>query len=305
MSAVILPETTTSDFLSDIQPSESSWDKHRLNAASIEYIYAAAGQEWYSRYAERIRECANVLEFGYKPDSDGLVEFRFARTHFCRVRFCPVCQWRRQMKWQARFYEALDVIDIKYPTYRWVFATFTVKNCPNESLRATLNEMNAAFVRLTKRKQWPGVGWIKSVEVTRGSKGDSHPHLHVLMLVKPSYFTGASYLKQERWAALWQDCLRVSYQPLVDVRAVKGDVRNAVAETLKYSVKPSDGIEDAHWLYIITRQLFKTRAVGVGGVLKKLMSEVEPDPSETCDPENPGGHFFKWQHGRYKRSEDR
>jgi len=300
----ILPETITSEYLADVIPTESHWDKHRNNATSIEYIYATAQTDWYSRYAERIRECANILEFGYKPDTDGVVEFKFARTQFCRVRFCPVCQWRRQMKWQARFFEAVNIADLQYPRHRWIFATFTVKNCPNEALRDTLKEMNAAFVRLTKRKQWPGIGWVKSVEVTCSANGESHPHLHVLILVPPSYFSGQAYMKQESWRDLWQSCLRVAYQPIVDVRAVKGEVRNAVAETLKYAVKPSEAIENAHWLIVITRQLFKTRAVSVGGVLKSMMSDVEPEPSETNDPDNPGGHFFKYQQGRYKRSDN-
>ncbi|MDI5829842.1 protein rep [Salmonella enterica subsp. enterica serovar Kentucky] len=33
--------------------------------------------------------------------------------------------------------------------------------------------------------------------------------------------SGRDYVKQYRWVELWRDCLRVDYDPNVDVRAVK------------------------------------------------------------------------------------
>ncbi|MBE3060813.1 protein rep, partial [Klebsiella pneumoniae] len=66
----------------------------------------------------------------------------------------------------------------------------------------------------------------------------------------PGMLNGKSYVRHERWVELWRECLRVRYDPNVDVRAVKprkpqdGEslacataelVRGAVAETLKYS----------------------------------------------------------------------
>ncbi|MBX4303169.1 protein rep, partial [Mycobacterium tuberculosis] len=57
-------------------------------------------------------------------------------------------------------------------------------------------------------------------EVTRGSDGSAHPHFHTLMMVPPSMFT-RDYVKHDRWVELWRECLRVNYDPNVDVRAVK------------------------------------------------------------------------------------
>ena len=64
-------------------------------------------------------------------------------------------------------------------------------------------------------------------------------------MVQPSWFKGKNYVKHERWVELWRDCLRVNYEPNIDIRAVKtktGEVvanaaeqlQSAVAETLKY-----------------------------------------------------------------------
>ncbi|MFO5979484.1 protein rep, partial [Klebsiella pneumoniae] len=80
---------------------------------------------------------------------------------------------------------------------------------------------------------------------------------------------GKSYVRHERWVELWRECLRVSYDPNVDVRAVKprkpkdGEslacaaaelVRGAVAETLKYSTQPADMVADPKWFLGLARQ---------------------------------------------------
>ncbi|KYI93173.1 hypothetical protein AIZ11_24710, partial [Salmonella enterica subsp. enterica serovar Typhimurium] len=94
---------------------------------------------------------------------------------------------------------------------------------------------------------------------------------------------GRDYVKHARWGELWRECLRVSYDPNVDVRAVKprkpkdGEslacataelVRGAVAETLKYSTKPADMVADPEWFLELTRQTHKRRFVATGGALK-------------------------------------
>ncbi|RIG85516.1 protein rep, partial [Shigella boydii] len=48
---------------------------------------------------------------------------------------------------------------------------------------------------------------------------------------------------------------------------------DAVAETLKYAVKPSDMTKDREWFHELTRQVFKLRFVSTGGVLKDLFKE--------------------------------
>ena len=52
-------------------------------------------------------------------------------------------------------------------------------------------------------------------------------------------------------------------------------LRDAVAETLKYSVKPSDMTSDAEWLLEMTRQVHKLRFIASGGVLKDILKEGE------------------------------
>jgi plasmid rolling circle replication initiator protein Rep len=177
-----------------------------------------------------------------------------------------------------------------------------MKNCELTDLRATLERMNKAWKLLTMRKGFPAIGWLKSVEVTRGEDGTAHPHLHCLLIVKPSYFT-KGYLSHATWTALWKDCLKIEYPPIVNVKVVKDNknndnkvpeevlqrqvgtsgtqvhpsIINALLETLKYSVKPSDLEAEADWLIELTKQMHKTRAIGLGGILKQYLSEKEPE----------------------------
>lgn len=214
--------------------------------------------------------------------------------------------------WRARAFTALPKVLEHYPKARFVFLTLTVRNCELSELRQTLTRMNKSWTLLTKRKEWPALGWIRSVEVTRSRDDTAHPHFHCLLMVPPSYFKGGAYLSQRRWSEVWRACLKVDYDPIIHVQVVKPpkgtqdgqegvSMMNAVCETLKYSVKPSDvlrgdssknpstdnkggdtykGVSDRDWLVTMTEHLKKTRAVAVGGVLKDFMKAIEEEPED-------------------------
>ena len=73
--------------------------------------------------------------------------------------------------------------------------------------------------------------------------------------------------------------------PNVDIRTVKPKpktwttnkgIKSAIAETLKYAIKPEDMIGDeslqaVNWFHEYTRQVFKLRFVASGGALKNAL----------------------------------
>ncbi|EDJ9088391.1 Replication protein [Salmonella enterica subsp. enterica] len=311
-------------FLSDYSPRDASWDTQRTFTDSVGGIYQTASE--FERYAERMASCSGLLRFGWSTITEtGETRLRLRSAQFCRVRHCPVCQWRRTLMWQARFYQALPKIVAAYPVSRWLFLTLTVRNCEIGELGGTLTAMNAAFKRMEKRKELsPVQGWIRATEVTRGKDGSAHPHFHCLLMVPPSWFT-RDYVKQARWVELWRDCLRVSYEPNVDIRTVKtktGEVvanvaeqlQSAVAETLKYSVKPEDMANDPEWFLELTRQLHKRRFISTGGALKNVL-QLERETNEDLviaddvgDGTDDGKRTaFVWDSGkrRYKRAPEK
>lgn len=258
------------DCLTDYSPKDKPWDVHKVQADRIAALYVQETE--FQVLGARVHRCAGLLVFAWVPDTDmGELALRLRSTQFCRVRHCPVCQWRRSMMWQARFYEALPALQAAFPRYRWVFLTLTVKNCPVGALRSTLAAMSESWKRLIKRPEFrPVVGFVRTTEVTRGADGSAHPHFHCLLLVSSSYF-GRDYVSQARWVELWRACARLDYDPVVDVRVVKGELSKAVQETLKYSVKPSDMEADSEWFLEMTRQVHKLRFVATGGVLKDVL----------------------------------
>jgi len=306
-------------FLAEISPADRDWDTHRAQSDEIAKLYDLCG---YDCYAERISQCSEWLMYALKSNDEGDIKLKLRDARFCRVRHCLVCQWRRSLMWRARFFKALPEIQTQYPTARWIFVTLTVKNCELSELKKTLAWMNAAWSKFTRRKEFPALGFVKSVEVTRGWDGTAHPHFHCLMLVPAGYFS-KGYISQAEWVALWQSCLKVGYTPIVDVRAVKakkgtlkasGDVAKdtmarAVCETLKYSVKPDDLLADPEWLSELTKQLQKTRAISIGGCLKEFFSEDDPEDlingeiEEEEKTEDEAMLFFDWASAirRYKK----
>lgn len=304
---------TGGDCLTDYSPRDSVWDVHKVQADRIVALYVEEIE--FRALGQRVHRCAGRLVFAWIANRDtGELALRLRTAEFCRVRHCPVCQWRRSMMWQARFYQALPALQEAFPRHRWIFLTLTVRNCHVTELRATLAVMSSAWKRLCLRPEFkPVIGWIRTTEVTRGKDNSAHPHFHCLLLVRPSYF-GASYVSQARWVEIWESCARLDYAPVIDVRAVKGELTEAVQETLKYSVKPSDMEADSDWFMEMTRQVHKLRFIATGGALKDILKpETEVTNQDMImadqsgqDQEQDGSKLcFEWDRPikRYRRKD--
>jgi hypothetical protein len=152
---------------------------------------------------------------------------------------------------------------------------------PLDRLGDQLDEMNRAWKRFTLRSFFPTTHWFRRTEVTvggvpGGAGFTAHPHFHVLLLVRPSYF-GKDYIKQTEWQKQWMDAARLDYVPVVDVRTARsktapgessaGDAKGAVMEAAKYAAKATDlmelgpAITELHWqlrsrrLYALSKDL--------------------------------------------------
>lgn len=307
------------EYLSECSPKDRPWDVHRAQADQIADIYLnAEDSRWFRRLGERVHMCSEVLEFAWMPDGLGVLTLKLRRAQFCRVRHCPVCQWRRSLMWTARFRQSLPRVLAQSPKARFLFLTLTRRNVPIEELGSALTQMSNAWGRFVKRVEFAGVvGWIRAVEVTRGRDGSAHPHYHVLLMVPGDYFRRSTrkYITQEQWTAAWRESLRLEYNPILHIRAVKpkraarldGQATpqfiDAVRETLKYAVKPDDMMAESEvgrqpendhatpgshgpavgtlrpatrrWLLELTRQLHKRRFIACGGILRDVLRESD------------------------------
>ena len=280
---VALPsrEANSTPALQDVSPHDKPWSKHRAESDQIQEHYQGTD---YDRYAERISECAQLLDFRLVPEAkEGAYRLKLSSARFCHVRTCQVCSWRRSLVYKARAYKALPAFIEDHPKTRYLFMTLTVKNCEVWELRDTISHLNKSFARLTKLKLWPGIGYLKTVEVTRGKRGDSHPHLHILVALEPSYYA-RKYISKKKWIELWQRCLRVDYKPILDVKAIKptDSPVGLLAELIKYQTKPNDLIfADKEWFLEYTKQIHGTKAFSLGGDFKEYFREL--DKEETTE----------------------
>jgi plasmid rolling circle replication initiator protein Rep len=314
--------------LCEFSEKDKKWDYHRSNTQKVGNLYSKESD--FEKLAARMAQCSYFLNFHELTNADtGELSLKLFQANFCHVRHCPVCQWRKGMRQQARFFERIPSVIDEYPQSAWLFLTLTVKNPEMQDLRTTLQSMNKAFQRLSQRKDWPAIGYIRTTEITLGQDGNPHPHFHCLLMVKKSYFKGGVYLSQESWSNMWRECLRVDYQPMVDIRKVRATsekallaekeegvlagLRAAVVETLKYAVKPEDTLKSPAFLYGVTTQLHKLRFLATGGILKDFLKDdvsddemidtgAEEEPQDT--PEAAPTVLFSWHktESKYRRA---
>lgn len=234
--------------------------------------------------AQRLRECATFLS--YKKTDSGL---RLDRANFCRVRLCPVCQWRRSLKVFGQTCKVIRAYEEK-EKHAYAMLTLTVKNCSAADLSQTITSMLKGWDRMTRITQWKRVvlGWYRGTEITHNLTDDTyHPHFHVLLALRKSYFTSRYYIKHDEWCLMWQKAARLDYNPIVSIEKCYGSNAAAIAEVTKYSTKPSDYIIPDDWdlteesVATLDAALDRRRFVAYGGEFSEIRKQLHLD-----DPEN-------------------
>jgi plasmid rolling circle replication initiator protein Rep len=273
----------------------------------VQQAFLQSKDEKQIRRGERMLDCAPYLIFKILNDPESVETEKFIHrlryAHFCKVRLCPICMWRRSLAWRARFFRSWDRISREYPKARYFHLVLTVPNCEIKDLRSTIDKMNQAWHRMVSRKTWPAMGFLRSFEVTRSKNNLAHPHIHALMMVNASYFSGQNYMNRDDWRKYWLTALGVSVDlnyihPFV--RAVKEgsqeEIGKAVLEVAKYALKfdsssKNGGIKKAStgvsmeqtlktkpgrlWFLELDKQLESTKSVTLGGVLKDFVKDDE------------------------------
>lgn len=245
------------------------------------------------RSFERVYQCAEVLKFVEQTDGTK----KLYQSYFCKNKLCALCNWRRSMKYSYQASKIVEEAMIRQPKGRFLFLTLTVKNVTGQELNQSMTDILRGFNRLMKYKKVDKnmIGFLRATEVTYSKQLDNyHPHLHVLLMVRPSYFQAkADYINQEEWTELWRKAMKLDYTPLVDIRAVKADkgkgLKGAILETAKYPVKPFDVTDDKadftdqEKLQIVDDMLtglHRKRQIGFGKLFKEIKKDLDFDDLE-------------------------
>lgn len=282
-------KTLKGEVLKDVKKNgkDNNWKKRKEDNLNLAESYKRLG---YKKYY-RVVDCSTFLEFRYFLNTD---EKKLNRANFCKVRLCPMCSWRRSLKIFGQVSKVMDYVEENY-NYRYIFLTLTVENCYGEDLKKTLDHMIDSFNRMTRRKNFKQSikGYFRSLEVTYNRKCNTyHPHFHLILAVNESYFKDTRiYLTQKDWTDLWQNCLRVDYTPIVDVRRFRENKGKEVAEVAKYTVKSEDFIirnEDGQINEKLTDEVVKTldlalhrkRLTSFGFIFKEVHKKLNLDDPE-------------------------
>ena len=297
------------------------WAVHKASAVKIAEAYTSVDYE----KAERMFSCADYLAF-HKKEGGGMA---LHDARFCRVRLCPICQWRRSLKTYAQMSKVLDIA--KNKGYEFLMLTLTIQNVYGDSLSDALDDIMLAFNRMSKYKDFKAAvkGWYRGCEVTHNLNPDSdwfdtfHPHLHIILAVKPYYFKSKYYVKQDRWFEMWEKALQGKHVVRREDQRINKCFggSKSIAEACKYTTKAGDIIYEENWqmtvdtLAILDNALNKRRFIGLGGVLKDIhkflnLSDLDDDSDlihtdeETVDDEkNDDELIFFWNgyNQRYER----
>lgn len=291
--------TGTGEILKDYSSTgkERPWKLHKQENLQLVKIYKIAREKNINLITDSrlfdLEHCADTLLFA--ENAEGKKKLKSA--NFCRLRLCPMCQWRRSLKMFGQVQTITDKILERDKSTRFLFATFTVKNVDAENLETCINILNNKFLYLVSRNKTfaPAkklkqnlLGYLKAVEVTYNTKDKTyHPHLHVIFAVKSTFFKNKqNYMTKKEWIELWQQALGVDYKPQTDIRAIKTNTGKAIAEVAKYPVKtapilslPDD--EAVEVLKTLTLSLNKKRFVSYGGIFKTVKQELKLADIET------------------------
>ena len=294
-------ETGTGEILSDKRKNgkERPWKMHKVNSLKLHELYKKALVLDNNLISESrmksLEECGDNLLFSVNDKN----EKRLKSANFCRIRTCPMCNWRKSLKLFGQTSEIANIIINQDSSTRFLFVTFTVKNCDADKLSQTIDMMNMGFKRLTDKSKKLAItnkfknnmlGYMRAIEVTYNQQKDTyHPHIHCIFAVKAGYFKGSGYIKKSDWQYIWGECCKTEYEPIVHVQPIRNSTSKAVAEVAKYPVKIDDLVnydneeKSIQALTVLTKFLHKRRLITFGGVFADIKKQLKLDDIDTGD----------------------
>lgn len=280
---------------------ETTWAAAQLMRAAVN-APALAGR------AYRMTNCATFIEYEIALETG---EFRLKRANLCRDRLCPTCNWRLAIRRAAEMQETIKAIATADSTAVGLLLTLTVRNCPSDRLRWTIQHISQSFTRLRKHRLFARkiAGYARSIEITYNPVTDTyHPHIHALLIVPREYLKAP--ITQMEYARMWQKAAALDYLPIVDIRrtyapptddtaaddmpapemqvitALISELEEGTKEAVKYFVKPAAlrailASEDLDELAIA---LSGHRLIAYGGCIKETRAALGYTDTPTDTP---------------------
>ncbi|GAC1469746.1 MAG: hypothetical protein NVSMB70_14800 [Chamaesiphon sp.] len=132
-----------------------------------------------------------------------------------------------------------------------------------------------------------------------------HPHFHVLLAVSADYFDKDKdlYISTGEWSRLWGKYLKIDYDPVVHVTAVKKNselsIPQVIGEIVKYCSKPTDLLKDKQWTLTYINEILGLKRITTAGLFRKHLAALEKEPDDLITRDDSGGkkgllYNFEW-----------
>jgi plasmid rolling circle replication initiator protein Rep len=233
----------------------------------------------YRNYWFQTNSCGTRLEF--KECSSGH-ERKLERANFCKIRFCPMCAWRKSLKVSKEVHDVCWLLLCDKPVVRFLHLVLTVPSVSGKDLVGEIDRFFYSWKKFLKVTSISEVvlGYFRTLEVTYNIEKDSyHPHFHAILVVPASYF-GNSYIHHRQWLDYWRKATKNPDIKDLWIKPLKKSLAAASAEVGKYITKfesmiQKDPKHTAKVLKVLDQSLHSRRTKCFGGIMLKYLKKLD------------------------------
>lgn len=255
--------------------------------------------------------CGSFLMFKQYKNAEHTLTLE--KANFCKHPMCPVCAWRRHLKYSKIIERAIDVGHYRY-LYHIVLGIPNVNELSREELMR-LKERGATFVK----QKLSASSYISNLEVVCHGKG-IHPHLHMLVET-PDFITNSrEYVMDmsQKWLLHYTKGLSNRATLIERYRGftffltgiTKAQRAGMAQELTKYIVKGDFTSDDGEHVATVARAIKGVRKMSSSGEFKRAMTVAKQqlaiegaDKLENLSRAEYEILIYKFINGKYKREE--
>lgn len=255
--------------------------------------------------AHSVESCGTFLMF--KQYKDPMNTSTLERANFCKHPLCPLCAWRRHLKYNA-------ILERSLPLTRGKLSHLVLA-IPNSAQlsRADLMRLKERGKSFIKQKLGCD-SYISNLEIVASEKG-YHPHLHILLETACYFQVSAQWIKEmsSKWKKHYikgfKDNTYDNYEGFTFyITGIKSDdVADVCQELTKYIIKGQQKISP-EMVEETAEAIYKVRKMSSGGMLRENMQAGKRLTALALD-EKLGSlsrheweyHIYQFINGNYER----
>lgn len=221
----------------------------------------------HGNYAQRLEKCCELLKFNVCHNGYLLLK----DFQCCRVRGCPICEWRRFGSIARQVYKAAQEIIDFYPAHRYMSISLPLPPSKASNLPEALNNLHLSYRRLKQLKVWIPDGCLTFIDVSFWNDV-SLLKLNCLCLM-PSHYFGKEYISRKKWNEVWSQSLRLDTPSDVEVHNLG---KLSIKDVAQHAKKLNRGLDlslcSDESLVDVINSLHKQKMFTASGAFKEYLS---------------------------------